>query len=83
MINKIMELLGKINIKKIKITQEFKSCPPKGEKMWIKRAYFMINNKFEQPVVVDKDNVLVDGYTTYLIAKEKDMKYVPVVRLES
>ena len=34
---------------------------------------------FQQPIVVDKNNVIVAGHTRYLAAKELDMKAVPVV----
>lgn len=82
MLDKIMELLGKENINNIKIPKEFKEHLPTAHKMAFKRAYYIINNKFEQPIVLDKNNVLVDGYTTYLIEKERGTKYVQVERLK-
>jgi len=77
-----MKLLGKENINNIKISKEFKKHPPKESKMWLKRAYFIFNDKFEHSIVLDKNNVLIDGYTTYLIAQEQGMKYVEVERLK-
>lgn len=35
---------------------------------------------FKSPIVLTKNNVLVDGYTTYLLAKEKKFDYITILR---
>lgn len=64
MFNKNLMLLSKI-----KISEKFKNTPPKTVKMLEKRAHKLIYNRYEQPIKINKDNVLVDGYTTYLLMK--------------
>lgn len=81
MIDKIMRLLGKEKLSNIKILEKFKEHPPKQDKMMIKRTFYIINDKFEQSIILNKDNYLVDGYTTYLLAKELDKKYMSVKRI--
>ena len=81
MITKIMKLLGKEKISNIKIKEEFKNNPPKLEKMASKWIFYTKYGMFSQPIVVDKNNILVDGYTTYIMAKALDKKYFPVKRV--
>lgn len=64
----------------IKIQESFKQHPPAEWKMNYKVYYYLIHGKFEQPIVINKDGYLIDGYTTYLICKKKNKKYVKVKR---
>lgn len=68
-------------LKNIKISKEFKMKYPKTLKLISKMEYYSRNNKFEQPIVIDKNNVLVDGYTSYIIAQMLNKKYVRVKRV--
>ena len=81
MIDKIMKLIGRENINNIKIAKEFKNNKPKSEKMTYKWNFYQLYGKFEQPIVLDKNNYLIDGYTTYLIAKQLGKKYIKVKRV--
>lgn len=81
MIDKIMKLIGIENINNIKIAEEFKKNKPKSEKMIYKWNFYQFYGKFEQPIVLDKNNYLIDGYTTYLIAKQLGKKYIKVKRV--
>lgn len=68
-------------LKNIKISKEFKMAYPKTLKLISKMEYYLRNNKFEQPIVINKDNVLVDGYTSYIIAQMLNKKWVRVKRV--
>lgn len=78
LITKLYEELAKptviIDLKNIKIPKKF--TKPKKEKLDHRFKYYEINKCFEVPIVIDKDNMLVDGYTSYLIAKKYNMKLV-------
>lgn len=78
MIDKIMKKLGRENLKNIKIQDKFKKHQPKWKKMLDKQAFYIKYGMFEQPIVVNKDNVLIDGYTTYILASKMGRKYMPV-----
>lgn len=78
--DKLMRLFGFENINNIKIKESFKNNPPKYHKLLEKKIYHMQHNKYEQPIVIDDDNWLIDGYTTYLIEKGFERKYVKVKR---
>lgn len=78
--DKIMKLFGYENINNIKIQEEFKNKPPKYQKMLEKKLYHLQHHKFEQPIVLDNNNWLVDGYTSYLIANGLGKKYVKIRR---
>ena len=65
-----------IRLSKIKITKEFKKHKPKKQKIAEKDSYFILNNTFKEKIILDKNNVLLDGYTTYLLAKEYKKKII-------
>ncbi len=68
-------------LKNIKISKEFKMKYPRTLKLISKMEYYLRNNKFEQPIVINKDNVLVDGYTSYIIVQMLNKKWVRVKRV--
>lgn len=68
----------KVKVSDIVIPAEFKECPPKFKKMAYKREYFRRNDRFESKIILSRDFLLIDGYTSYLLAKENDMKHVEV-----
>lgn len=61
------ETAVEVDISKIKIPRTFSKPNPK--KMQKKIEYYRKNNKFESQIVIDTDYTLLDGYTSYLIAK--------------
>lgn len=61
------ETTVEIEINKIKIPEHFSKPNPK--KLQQKFKYYKENHKFESQIVIDLDYNLVDGYTSYLIAK--------------
>lgn len=62
-----------IDISKIHITDEFFAKKVGWKKMQRKRDYFRNAGKFESKVVLNKDFVLVDGYSTYCLVKEMEL----------
>ena len=66
----------KVKVSDIIIPEEFKATKPGFEKMIQKRKFYRKNNRFESKIVLNKDFLLIDGYTSYIIAKENGMKYV-------
>ena len=81
LLDKILRLFGYENIENIKITWDFFKHPPRKEKMKLRRKYYKAFRDFYVPIILDKRRVLKDGYTSYLIAKENNIKYVKVVRV--
>ncbi len=70
-----------ILFKDIRIPKEFRKHYPKKSKMQERWSYY---NKYQEPkvaMIVDKDNVLVDGYTTYLIYKKIGVEKASVKRV--
>lgn len=63
----LKETAIEIDISKIKIPKIFSKPNPK--KMQKKIEYYRKNHKFESQIVIDTDYTLLDGYTSYLIAK--------------
>lgn len=58
-----------IEIEDIVIQDSYKVNQPSIDKIQTKLDYYKINKKFEKDIVIDKENVLKDGYTNYLICK--------------
>ena len=66
----------------IKIPESFKQHPPREWKMAYKVYFYLTTRKFEQPIVINKEGYLVDGYTTYLICKQMKKRFVRVKRVK-
>lgn len=48
--------------------------------MQLRKQYYEKHKYFRATIVLDNDNNLVDGYTTYLLAKEMNFDYITIVR---
>ena len=69
-----------MKLSKIKIKDSFKKTEPAGWKMRERWEYYRQMGRLYSPIVVNERGYLVDGYTSYLIAKEDGLKEVEVVR---
>ena len=67
-----------VRISNIKIKENF--VKPNHQKLKQRRKYYKEHDYFRSMIVLDEDNYLVNGYTTYLLAKEKGYDYITVVR---
>ena len=83
-INKIIEFLvegfGGIKLENIIIPKNFKM--PNEEKLAAKKTFYIMNGYFYDNIILDEHNKLIDGYTTYLIAKKYGFKYIGVTRVK-
>ena len=69
----------KINIEDIIIPEIFKACPPNKNKLQKCRENY---NKgiLDRKILIDKDNMLHDGYVLYTVLKEAGVKEVEVIQ---
>lgn len=79
-LDKLLNKFGYVRLESIKIYPEFREHTPRSEKMRFKRMIYKVTGQFEQPIVINKLGYLEDGYTSYLIAKEENFKYVKIKR---
>ena len=79
----MLNLEDKITIafKDIIISKEFKKHYPRKSKMQERWEYYEKYKEGKVPIIVDKNNVLIDGYTTYLIAKKLGVNKILVKRI--
>lgn len=74
-----MELLKDFCISDIVISEEFSNTIP-AERKRIRALDNLKNGSSRAEIIVNDDNVLIDGYCTYLAACERDMKHIDVLR---
>ena len=67
-----------VRLENIKIKKDFSE--PKERKMKERRNYFNKYGYFKSPIILDRNNTLLDGYTTYLLAKEIGYKSITILR---
>lgn len=67
-----------VKIDNIKIFNSFTKPNPK--KLDRRRKYYLKHKYFRSVIVLSKNNYLIDGYTTYLLAKEMKFDYITVLR---
>lgn len=67
-----------VRLDDIQIQPSFLRTPPKYEKMKEKWNYYRRNGEYESKIILHRDFTLVNGYTSYCIAKRQGMDVVPV-----
>lgn len=67
-----------MRIEDIKIFPCFSAHQPKPEKMQQKEQYFMETGLLQSQIIVDTGGNLIDGYTSYLLARAHGIQSVPV-----
>lgn len=80
MINNLLKYINRktkiIKVSDIKIPKDFRK--PNPGKMKNRIGYYNTYKQFAVPIIVDKDNNLIDGYTSYLIAKKYNFNNIQV-----
>lgn len=61
------------------ISESFKATQPSMDKIQAKLDYFKKNNKFDSHIIVNKENVLQDGYINYLLCNLLNINAVNVI----
>lgn len=67
-----------IKLSDIRIPDQFKKSSPLQNKIEAARKYFDEYGKFDKPIVINKDNILMDGYIRFLLALELNMDCIEV-----
>lgn len=68
-----------VHLRDIKILPQFESHRV-GKEKWYKKLYFFRKyGKFESHIVLNYDFTLLDGYSSYRIAKVNNLGKVPVI----
>lgn len=70
-----------IDFADIKISKDFKNHYPNKNKMQERWEYYEKYKEGKVPIIVNENNVLIDGYTTYLIEKRLGIKQTLVKRI--
>lgn len=68
-----------IGVKKIKIHPDFLQSTIRKDKFARKKEHYLNTGEFESPIVLSSNNTLLDGYSSYLIAKDFGLEKVPVM----
>lgn len=71
-------LVCSVKVSDIIIPKHFQAVVPRAQKMNKKRAFYKKYDVYESKVILNKDFMLLDGYTTYLLCIENGDKYVDV-----
>lgn len=67
-----------MKIDDIKIYPCFAAHSPKAEKMEHKEQYFAETGLLQSQIILDGNGYLINGFTSYLLAKEHSIQIVPV-----
>ena len=67
-----------VDLKDIDIPIDFLRHHPRHEKMEQKWKYYRQTGEFESPILLNRDFELLNGYTSYIIAKTENLHKVPV-----
>lgn len=67
-----------IPVDTVKVYPCFEKYPPKHEKMKRKERYFSETGLLQSQIILDSRGNLIDGYTSYLLAKTHGIQCVPI-----
>lgn len=67
-----------VNMKDIEIQEDFEKHKPRIFKMKQKEDWYSKHGSFQSSIILNRDFVLVNGYTSYLIAEKYGLGKVPV-----
>jgi hypothetical protein len=70
-----------MRLSEIKISADFESSTPNASKYEKCEKYYDETGNQDRYIVIDENNVLVDGYIMYLVLKSHDAGYAKVKRL--
>lgn len=65
-----------VKLTDIVIPEEFRNTHPRFKKMVAKREYYRKYGTYSSKIILNRDFVLIDGYTTYLLCVENGEEYV-------
>jgi|GEM_PF-734516 len=75
---KCNELISKnIALDDIVIMDVFKETPPSETKLLEAQQYYTKHGKLKSEIILSDNKVLLDGYTSYIVAKNEGLKEVP------
>lgn len=80
MLDFIMKLFGHENINKIKIPEGYRM--PRIDKMKCKASFYAATGEFQDKIIINNKNILLDGYITYKICQWIGSKYVKVLKID-
>lgn len=63
-----------MNLSEIKIPDIYHTTEPAGWKLEACRSYFRTHGKLDRELVIDENNMLMDGYVGYLVLRENGVK---------
>lgn len=69
-----------VKIENIKISYRFKN--PRKEKLKKREEYYKKYGYFRSTIILNKNNLLIDGYTTYILAFNMGYDYITILREE-
>jgi hypothetical protein len=75
-----MQVLKDFNLKDIIISEEFKRTPPRPEKLERMERRYRATGTLPNNIIINNDNVLIDGYVTYLYALSIGMQQMDIYR---
>lgn len=78
----ITSTTAKLRIDEIKIPENFAKQLPNMDKLKARIEHFKKCETFDREILVDENNTLLDGYTTYLIARMIGMTDVRVLKIK-
>ena len=69
-------------VSKIRISKSFRATTPNIDKTVYANTFYEQFGYFDQPIILNQNGYLIDGYIRYLVAKAHKLEKVPVIRID-
>lgn len=77
-----LKKISKYEFNKIRISQNFLENPPRPEKLIDKMLRFSRESELAD-IIVNEDFYLIDGYCSYLIAKQVGIDFITIKQIDT
>ena len=72
-----------MSLSEIKVPKSFLRTTPDPNKVAFVRAFYETHGFLDQPILLNNNGYLFDGYTRYLVALEHNLEPVSVVQIKA
>lgn len=72
-----------IPLSEIKIPKSYFESAPSVDKLTYAREFYETYGFIDQPILLNNNGYLFDGYIRYLVAKERGLEKVPVIQIKA
>ena len=70
-------------LSEIKVPKDFRNSQPNIDKVVYAESFYTTHSILDQPIILNHNGYIMDGYIRYLVAKAHNLETVPVIVIKA